>query len=346
MRYGVIAENLVERALIGAGMLPIGLTEGYAPAYGRALAVAADLGVFDAIGQAERTAAEVAATCGTDVRATEKLLNLLSGMRYLTVREGRYCNERHVRRWLLSDAPDSARDMLRMKLLEWRWIEQLDRFLRSGQPIDVHGSMTPDDWDLYQRGMRAQANVAAPFLSRRIPVPKGSTRMLDVGGSHGYYSVALCRRHPGLSSVVLDLPDAVEHAAPLLAREEMGDRVSMRAGDALVDDLGSEEYDLVLMVNLVHHFDDATNRRLVARAAAALRPGGCLAIVELLRPEAGRRPQQVRAFYDLYFALTSQSGLWTAAEMRAWQADAGLAPRKLISLPFVREIGIQVADRR
>ena len=49
--------------------------------------------------------------------------------------------------------------------------------------------------------------------------------MLDIGGSHGYYSVALCRRHPSLRAVILDLSEAVTHAERILDREGMGDRV-------------------------------------------------------------------------------------------------------------------------
>ena len=173
MRYGVIPGNLFERAFIAAGLIPVGLTEGYAPAFGRALLVAADLGIFDAIGRDGASAAQVATACGADVRATEKLLNLLASMRYLHRRDGRYTLARHVRRWLLADAPNSVRDMLRMKQLEWRWIEQLGEFVRTGQPIDVHATMSPGDWELYQRGMRAQANVLAPFLARQVPVPEG-----------------------------------------------------------------------------------------------------------------------------------------------------------------------------
>ena len=60
----------------------------------------------------------------------------------------------------------------------------------------------------------------------------------------------------GLRAVVLDLPEAVEHAAPILEHEGMGDRVVLRAGDALTDDLGEATYDLVFMFSLVHHFDE------------------------------------------------------------------------------------------
>ena len=105
--------------------------------------------------------------------------------------------------------------------------------------------------------------------------------MLDIGGSHGYYSVALCRRHAGLSAVVLDLPDAVAQAAPILARENMGDRVQHRAGDVLETELGEEAYDLVFMANMVHNLSESENRDVARKVAAALRPGGYFVIVYL-----------------------------------------------------------------
>ena len=345
MRVGLMAENPLERALLATGLVPVGMLESYSPAYARAITTATRLGVFDALRDGPRSAVAVADACQTDARATEKLLNLLATMKYVAYRGGSYELARHARRWLLADAPGSIRDVILMKELEWGWIDHMESFLRHGRPLDVHGTMSTDDWASYQRGMRAQANVLAPWLARRVPVPPGASQMLDVGGSHGYFSVVLCRRHPGLRATVLDLPQAVEHAAPLLEREEMGDRVVLRAGDALTDDLGEDAYDLILMFSLVHHFDDATNRTLARRAARALRPGGYLVIGDALRPPAPGKGGQQGAFFDLYFALTSESGLWTFDEMRSWQVDAGLMPRKSMSLVPGGGFGLQVAER-
>ena len=61
--------------------------------------------------------------------------------------------------------------------------------------------------------MRAMASGSAREVGRRTPVKSGARDMLDIGGSHGYYSVAICRRHPGLRAVILDLPEAIKHAA-------------------------------------------------------------------------------------------------------------------------------------
>lgn len=345
MRVGLMAENPVESAVLRTGMVPAPMLEAYAPMYARALVVATKLGVFDALREGGRSAASVADVCGIEPRATEKLLNLLVTMRYLGHRAGVYALSRQARRWLLADTPTSVRDVILMKELEWSWIDRLEGFVRDGEPLDVHGTMSPDDWQAYQRGMRAQANPLAPFLARRVPVPAGARQMLDIGGSHGYFAVLLCRRHPQLRATVLDLPPAIEHAAPLLESEGMGDRVVHRAGDALVDDLGEGAYDLILIFSLVHHFDDATNRELVSRAARALRPGGYLVIGDAIRPSAPGTGGQQGAFFDLYFALTSRSGLWSFDEMREWQHAAGLSPRRSIPLVPGGGYALQVAER-
>ena len=345
MRVGLIAENPVEAALLRTGLVPVPMLEAYSPMYARAIVVATKLGMFDALRDRSGTATAVAKACGTDLRATEKLLNLLVTMRYLRHRDGAYRLSRQARRWLLEDAPASVRDVVLMKELEWSWIDRLEGFVRDGEPLDVHGTMSSDDWRAYQRGMRAQVNPLAPFLARRVPVPPGARDMLDVGGSHGYLSVILCRRYPQLRATVLDLSAAVEHAAPLLEREGMGERVVHRAGDALKDDLGAEAYDLVLIFSLVHHFDDPTNRELVRRAARALRRGGYLVIGDAIRPSSPGTGGQQGAFFDLYFALTSRSGLWSFDEMRDWQAAAGLVPRKSITLVPGSGFALQVAER-
>ena len=345
MRYGVVAENPLEWALLASGIAPTPLIDGWAPAFGRALAAASDLGIFEALKDGPRPAAAVAAACRTSPRPTEKLMNLLVALRYLSVRGGEYALRRVARRWLLEDAPGSVKGMIGMKALEWRWIEQFDEFVRTGHPLDVHGAMSPHDWELYQRGMRAQASQIAGEVARRTPIPAGATEMLDIGGSHGYFSVAFCRRYPGLRATVFDLPAAVEHAAPILAREGMGDRVVHQAGDALTDDLGEARYDLIFMMSLVHHFDDATNRRLVQRAVRALRPGGILAIGEAIRPPSPAKAQLIDAFFDFYFAVISESGTWTFEEMGAWLRDAGLRLRKPIRLRFARNVGLVAGDR-
>ena len=238
-----------------------------------------------------------------------------------------------TRKWLLRSSPDSIADKLLFQYDEWEIVAKYEDYVMTGQPLDVHGSFADGSaWDRYQRGMRAVASISAEEVARRLPVPAGATAMLDIGGSHGYYSVCACRRHDGLRATILDLPEAVEHAAPILAREGMGERVSHRAGNALADELGKDAWDVVFLSQLVHHFTDEQNRDLMRRVAQALKPGGVCVLLDMLRPSSPEGPGGVGAVLDLYFAATSRSGTWPLEAMQAWQRDAGLAVEKPLHL--------------
>ena len=116
-----------------------------------------------------------------------------------------------------------------------------------------------------------------------------------------------------------------------------------RSGNAISDDLGESQYDLIFIGALVHHFDDPQNRALAKKCAAALRPGGVLALYDAIRLDPGRGIGQIGGLLDLFFGITSQSGTWSGDEMASWQRDAGLRPRKLMRMRMVKDVGIQAA---
>jgi SAM-dependent methyltransferase len=346
VRIGAIPENPLEAVVARLNIAPRPMLETQmAFTLARVVMVGVKIGVFDALARGNATAEEVARQCGTDPRATEKLLFTLAAARYLTASGASYGLTPLSRKWLVSDSDHSLADKLLFQFHEWEWVERSEDYVRTGEPLEVHAMVEEDQWDSYQRGMRSLARTLSDEATRRMPVPDGARDMLDIGGSHGYYSVALCRRHEDLRAVVLDLPKAVKQAAPLLAEEGMGDRVVHREGDALREDLGTEAYDLVITAQLVHHFSADQNLELTARIARALRPGGVYAIVDAFRPTTPKDAGQIAALLDFYFALTSQSGTWSPEEMAAWQRAAGLEPRRPIRLRTAPGAGVQAAAK-
>jgi 2-polyprenyl-3-methyl-5-hydroxy-6-metoxy-1,4-benzoquinol methylase len=302
------------------------------------------LGVFEALADGPASAASVAERCGTDAVATEKLLFALAAADYLRADGGGcYALTPVSRKWLLQDSPTSLADKLIFQYEEWDWLGRTEEYVTSGRPLELHEQLASEEWATYQRGMRSLAGAFVPEAVRRAPMPRDARDLLDIGGSHGYFSVALCRRYPNLRAVVLDLPEAIEHAASLLAKEGMGDRVVHRAGNATTEDLGVETFDVVFTASLVHHLTDAENRDLAVRVARALRPGGVYAIFDAFRPRTPKDAGQIGALLEFYFALTSQSGTWTPEEMAAWQREAGLQPRRPIRLRTAPGGGIQAA---
>ncbi len=333
MKLSVRPENPIEAVVLALDLAPLTMMHTHVSLLrARTIMVATKVGVFEALAGGPLTAEQIAERCGTSPSATAKIANALVASAYLRHAAGTYALTPFARKWLLADARQSVRDKLLFEFVEWSYIAQLEPFVRTGRPIDIHHGASDEQWETYQRAMRVLSGLAAPEIVRRTTMPSGATTMLDVGGSHGFLSVAMCRRYPALRAEVLDLPEAVKHAAPILAKEGMGDRVVHREGDALQADLGVEAWDLVCVSQLVHHFDDATNRALVGRVARALKPGGVCLVLEFVRPRSPADAGQVGALLDLYFALTSESGTWSEEEISGWQTAAGLAPRRVIRL--------------
>jgi ubiquinone/menaquinone biosynthesis C-methylase UbiE len=331
MKIAPVSENLLEYFALRMNLVPTPILDTQmAFTAARAIMAGAELGVFDALATGPKSAEHVASECSTHAVATRQLLDCLVGLEYLKFEGGAYANCNVAQKWIVKDSPVSLRDKLLFQLLEWKWVSQLESFVRTGEPIDIHGTMTGPEWATYQDGMRSLAGGAAREIAKKLPVAKGATRMLDIGGSHGIYSVELCKVHPSLESTLLELPEAIACSEESLAKLGMGPRVKHRAGDALKDDLGEDEYDLVLISNLVHHFTAAENEALAKRIFRALKPGGVFVIGDWIRSDRPGAGGAMGATGDLYFALTSQSGTWSQGEMAAWQSSAGMRAGKAI----------------
>jgi SAM-dependent methyltransferase len=360
VRLGVVPEDALEWLALRFGRVPTPLVDTHlAVAWARTLLVATRGGVFEALAAAPRSAAEVAERCGFEPVATRRLLDALTGLGTLLPHgDARYRLSAATRRWLTRASPHEVVDKVLFSFDEWRFVEHYDRYLVSGEPLDMHALLVAgrapdprppdsvvdgDAYARYQRGLRALAGVSSAEVARVTPVPRGATRLLDLGGAHGRFAAALLRRHPRLHATVLDLPIAVAASADMLAAEGLGDRMRHLAGDAFATDLGEGAWDVVLASQFTHHLDDDANRDLAALVARALTPGGVYVVQDLVRPASPREARRSRlgALLDLYFAAVSGAGTFTVPQMHAWLEEAGLAPgrtRWLRTLPGMAQV--------
>jgi ubiquinone/menaquinone biosynthesis C-methylase UbiE len=343
MRLTVTPENLLEWIALKINLVPLPLLHAQIfPIVGKAVLEAADKGVFEAVNNGKQTIEEIAADCRLHPKALRELMGLLTVLGYFKYRSGHYALTRISKRWLLKDNDESVYGMMLFNnRVVWPWMTQLGNYLETGEGIQYHDNLTTEQWAYYQQAMLAATGTEAKEFGRKAPVPKNATLMLDIGGSHGQHSVALCRKLPNLQAVILDLPQAIEQAAPLLARAGMGDRVRHQAGNALTDDFGEAQYDIVLMSSLAHHFSDEQNRQVARKVAKSLKPGGVYIVNEFIRPEVdgqseGVGTNLVGSSMDLFYGLTSTAGNYSVREIQSWQTDAGLKLSKVktyLSIP-------------
>jgi 2-polyprenyl-3-methyl-5-hydroxy-6-metoxy-1,4-benzoquinol methylase len=301
----------------------------------RAIMAATELGVFSSLLEAPLGSAEIATACHLHPEAIKSLLGALVSLDYLRFHRDRFHLTPKSRKWLAPRGGWSLFDYMPHLRDVWEFAGHLEDFLRGGVALDIHHGQSAGAWSRYQTAMRALASLSAPEVTERLKLPPTAKRMLDIGGAHGFYAVALCRRHPQLTATILELPDAISESASILAAEGMGGRVKHEPGDALTSDLGEGLYDLVLLSNLVHHFTESQNRDLAVRCARALVPGGILVIQDLIRPASPNSGDQAGQVLNLFFALTSTSGTWSVPEIQNWLRCAELTVQRPVYLRSV-----------
>lgn len=333
MKLTSVPENLLERLALWLKIAPTPVSDtmlGFMLA--RTVMVAVKLGIFEALAGQPQAATQVSEQCATNTKATQTLLDTLVQLGYVQLNDSQYALTSLSRQWMLKDSEIPLRDKILLQFLEWEFVEHYEDYLRTGQPINYHDGMDDSQWEVYQKGMRSMAGISASEVSRRTPVPVGATRMLDIGGAHGQYSVGLCRRYPQLHATILELPQAIKHVQPFLADKDVDGRVKHQAGNALTDDLGDEKWDLIFISSVIHHFDDQANAALAQRVARALRPGGYYVVQDLIRIDTPKAGDHLGGLLNMYFAATSQAGTYSESEIRQWQKQAGLIPQRSVWL--------------
>jgi hypothetical protein len=323
MRYGTIPENLAERLALAAGKVPVpALDSLFSLMNARSLMAAVKLGVFEALAAGPLPAAELASRRGLDPETTELLLRTLGVAGYIEQQGGGYGLSRLGRRTMLPGAEMDLTGYVMWNFTQWEMVEHLEELVVTGRGLDFHHTMTdPKAWGYYQRAMFELGKLEAPLVASIVPVKPGARRLLDLGGSHGYPGAALCRKHPPMRSLVLDLPAAIEHARALAREAGIDDVVEHRAGDLLADELPPEQ-DVVLLSNILHHFDGDANLEILRRVAHALTAQGTVAIWEMETPDRSRKPSAGDGA-ALYFRLTSTARCYSAGDYTGWLATAG-----------------------
>ncbi len=147
------------------------------------------------------------------------------------------------------------------------------------------GPLTPADLapiDQFHVGGRA-ATLALAGLAALAP----TDRVLDLGGGFGGPARTIADAY-GCTVTVLDLTAAYCAVGELLTtRVGLGDRVSFRQGDALAAPFPDASFDLVWTQHSSMNIAD--KRGLYTESARLLRPGGRLALYEIMAGD-GRPP--------------------------------------------------------
>jgi ubiquinone/menaquinone biosynthesis C-methylase UbiE len=178
--------------------------------------------------------------------------------------------------------------------------------------------------------MLTPAAECAARMLRETGLPKAPA-ILDVGAGSGIWSLTLAREMPGAAVTAVDWPAVLEVAAETATNFGLAGCLTTIAGNYHEVSWPGAAFDLVFLANITHLEAPAGNRALFAKARAALKPGGRLAIVDVFAGQT--RGDLNRALYTLGLALRTEHGhVYAAKEFTALLAEAGFHAPQLYPL--------------
>jgi SAM-dependent methyltransferase len=312
----------------------------------RAIIEANNLGVFEALkGNREGLSSEeLAQHVAISSEGAAILLNALEKTGYLRSRKGRYKNGPWVNRWI-TDPQSGISNFLRLQTHTWMRLSDLEVPLRTGRPVkDFHDdevTLHSERQAIYTNGMREIAHHFISEFVKRVKLPKGAKRLLDIGGAHGDYSRALVRKFPHIKATVFDLPGPISSAQQILKEEGNPEQIELKAGDIFRDDLGTC-WDVVLFANIIHLFNLKQNQRLLKRIYDMLNPGGVLLVMDQFHG-MGRLHDRIASLISLNF-FTAGGKVYHCEEIKDLIMTAGF--RKIKIKPFLFNVPTAVFEAR
>ena len=283
------------------------------------LRTAIELDLFTKIAEGRRTATEIAEGCLASPRGIRILADSLTINGFLTKHEDRYELTPDSNVFLNRHSPAFVGGTLEFLLTP----EIRDSFShlttavrRGGTAISDEGTVSYDNpvWVAFARAMGPMMQMPAQLLAGLVGGnPHQPLRVLDVAAGHGIFGITIAQQYPESRITALDWPNVLTVATENAVRAGVGDRHSLLPGSAFDVDWGGP-YDIVLLTNFLHHFDQPTCDKLAAKAFAATAPGGKTITLEFI-PEPDRiHPPSTAGFALTMLATTAHGDAYTFAE--------------------------------
>jgi hypothetical protein len=260
----------------------------------RALALAVDHGIPDALAGGPRSVDELARETGADADVLHRILRALASDSVFAEEEpGVFANTP------ASETLGTPGWSAFAHLFGGVWhraVGELDA--AAGEPAfeRIFGSEFwpwlaehPDERTAFDRAMGSESRTEWP---ERVTW-RGDETVVDVGGGNGALLIGLLRREPGLRGIVFDLPETVRDEAAF------DDRLEFVAGSFFESVPGGDVY---VLASILHDWDDERAAAILRTIRAAAPDGARLIALEAVIPP-GNEPHGSKWLDLLMLAL-------------------------------------------
>jgi SAM-dependent methyltransferase len=272
------------------------------------LAASVELGVLDRLEHGPVDAAALARDCGIREETAPALLSALASLGLANpARGGAFVGATDDLKWFLE--------------LLVRWDSFADG-LRHRPEIPAEAPPGADE--AFYRTVGPLAVLCRPAVGTAIEQLGGAgPRVLDLGAGAAPWSLALAAADPNVSVTAVELPAVVPVTRDAVAEAGRQAQFDVVEEDMFKVTFDDGSFDVVILGNVCHLFDEATNRRLFDRAARWLAPGGTVAVIDFLPNERRDGPRDVVLYAVELVRRTPAGQLYPFSSYAGWLREAG-----------------------
>jgi ubiquinone/menaquinone biosynthesis C-methylase UbiE len=177
--------------------------------------------------------------------------------------------------------------------------------------------------------MRPTAGALADEVAQLPTPPK---RVLDIAAGHGVFGITVAQAVPQAEVIAVDWAPVLEVANENARAAGISDRYQTVPGSAFDVEWGGD-FDLVLLTNFLHHFDQETCIKLLDKARQSLSADGRVIAVEFV-PNPDRVSPPFAAMFPLVMLGSTPHGdAYTAREYEEMGRAAGFETITITAVP-------------
>jgi hypothetical protein len=302
-----------------------------------ALRAAIELNVFTAIGEGNKTAAAIAAACGSAERGIRILCDTMTVLGFLNKENGEYSLNDLSAAFLDRNSPAYLGSMIDFlgSETQMRGFAGLTEAVRQGGTVVTgDGSVDPESpmWVTFARGMAPMMVPPAGMMAARLDFePDRKIKVLDIAAGHGVFGITIAQKFPNAEVYAVDWANVLTVATENAEKAGVADRHHLIPGSAFDVDYG-DGYDVVLLTNFLHHFDKDTCETVLKKINGSLADGGKVMTLEFVPNDDRISPPMEALFPLVMLAATPAGDAYTFAELKEMCENAGFSRNEHIPL--------------
>jgi hypothetical protein len=303
----------------------------------KTLLSAIELGVFTELARGAQPLDSLRERLGVHPRSARDFFDALVALGFLQRHGDRYSNTPETDLFLDRAKPSYTGGLLEManQRLYPFW-GNLTEALRTGQPQNEVKSGGPGVFEtlyadparlkLFLAAMTGISRGANMAIARNFPWKDYKT-FVDVGTAQGDTAVQIALANPHLRGCGFDLPAVQPVFEEHVAAQGVADRVTFAPGSFFDADL--PKADVVVMGHILHDWDLATKKMLVAKAFNAIPTGGAFIVYEAIIDD-DRSKNAFGLMMSLNMLIETPGGFdYTGADCAGWMREAGFSSTRV-----------------